>query len=41
MEKTILSMTLEVENVNVSSEFCEGSTCNCDDGGECMCDAEG
>ena len=36
MPDGIVSMT----ESQVDNDFCEGSTCNCDDGDECMCDAE-
>ena len=38
MSNAILSMI--EEDVVVTSEVCEGSTCDCDDGSECMCDSE-
>lgn len=41
MTNAILSMIEEnVVDSSVCEEACEGSTCDCDDGGECMCDSE-
>lgn len=39
MSNPILSMI--EDEMNISNEACEGSTCDCNDGSECMCDSEG